>query len=85
VDALKGEVAFIRKTAGITKSTRGVKSAREPETIPHSERRFFLIEEDQKKTFGRSLTVWENRLLRANTQLSSPAGVFRRTLDNSLQ
>jgi hypothetical protein len=85
VDPLKGEMAFIRESTGVTKSTRGIKSAREAKEISHSKGVVFFFEEDEEKTLRAEVAIQQNDLLRANTQLGSPPGVFRRALDNSLQ
>jgi hypothetical protein len=57
VDSFKGKMAFVRKSAWIMKSTRGMESTKKTKAIPHSKRGVFLSKEDQEKTVHRDVTV----------------------------
>ena len=66
MDPLKGKVAFVRKSAWVVESSRGMEVTEEPKAIPHSKRGTLLFKEDQEKAFHRDGAVWQNDLLGAN-------------------
>jgi hypothetical protein len=49
VNLFKGEMTFIRKGAGVTKSARGIEPADESKTIPCMKGSAFLLQEEKER------------------------------------